>query len=377
MSVVPIAFIRGFASPQSGFDGPLLEHVAIADAHATLMTFRCIYADRIRDAHSGALEAIDAWFDDAPTFDSVWDPAFGGIASAIAHDDDDDDRRAAVLLLRFAECGRRVHCSLAFREPATLRFARWPIAECDALEIDAGAARVRVRAHTAAGSRSYAFDRAGNGWDAFAPDPTELAVVGATGWPIWTPALLDAHEYATLRAAASDGATARLARACSAAVTLIDSLGGPYAQWVRTVVRHIVPLEAVPRAFPPTLAAIDHAPGVVGIANHDHPIALADALVYQATLQYGAIARRFGALDDGSSPDAAAALATYHAYANVVLFCRAARHNGHDDPYIVFREADLTLKLAELAASLRTAHLTAAGEAVWSPLATLLDRATG
>jgi HEXXH motif-containing protein len=375
MTAVTIASIRGFAGPLTGVDSELRDAVVTAHAQATVAAFRWCFADQIAE-HDGALEAIDAWLSDGTTFDTAWDPAFGSIAAAVARaangaprEDEDVDALTAALLLRLAECGRRVGAALAFRAPTAVRFGRWILPPSTAIAIDATPGTLRILTHTPHGSFVHAFDRAGDAWDAVTFAHTPLPVVEGTDWIVWTPALAASLDDAGLRAGATLASPGPLLAGAAAAIALIDALGDAHAGWVRAVVRHIVPLQPVAHAFPAGAGHLGSDPGVVGLANHDRPLELADALVHAASRAHVAIARRLDPLVDGSDPAIESALASYHALANVALFCRAAARSDRDEPYLVFRLAHVTSELQRLEATLRrSSAVTPAGLALIEPL---------
>jgi len=375
MTAVTIASIRGFAGPMTGVDGELRETVVTTHAQATVAAFRWCFADQIAE-HDGALETIDAWLSESTTYDTVWDPAFGGIAAAVARvaagasaDGEDVDGLTATLLLRLAECGRRVGAALAFRAPTGLRFARWILPPSTAIAIDATPGTLRILTHTPHGTFVHAFDRAGDAWDAVTFAHTPLPVVEGTDCLVWTPALASSLDDARLRAGATPASPAPLLAGTAAAIARIDALGDAYAGWVRAVVRHIVPLQPLAHAFPAGAGHIGGDPGVVGLVNHDRPLELADALVQAASRAHIAIARRLDPLVDGSDPAIESALADYHALANVAHFCHAAARNERNDPYLVLRLAHVTSELQRLEATLRGSRaITPAGLALIEPL---------
>jgi hypothetical protein len=374
MTDVTIASIRGFAGPMTGVDGALREAVVTTHAQATVAAFRWCYADQIAE-HDGALEAIDAWLSESTTYDTVWDPAFGGIAAAVtraangtSRDDEDVDALTAALLLRLAECGRRVGAALAFGEPTPLRFGRWILPSSTAIAIDATPGTLRILTHTPHGSFVHAFDRAGDAWDAVTFAHTPLPIVEGTGWTVWTPALVASLDDAGLRDGATLASPAPVLAGAAAAIALIDALGDAHGAWVRAVVRHIVPLHPVASAFPCGAGRIMTDPGVVGLVNQDRPLELADALVQAASQAHLAMARRLDPLVIGADPAVGSALAAYHTLANVALFCRAAART-HLDSYLILRLAHVTSELQQLEASLRRSNgITPAGLALIEPL---------
>ena len=121
---------------------------------------------------------------------------------------------------------------------------------------------------------------------------------------------------------------------------------------------------------------------MIAIGNNDHSISLADTLIHEATHHYYYTLGKLGALDDGTDSTLyfnpfldlnrpiSRILLAYHAFANILLFCRTARAHGlADDPDLSAREEMLVPRLGVLEQGLQTTKaLTTPGRALWEPL---------
>jgi HEXXH motif-containing protein len=199
-------------------------------------------------------------------------------------------------------------------------------------------------------------------------------------WVILPPELLGGWEFDGIRADLDPQDPGPLHGACPAAAGVIA--GTEYLAWVETVVRFLVPWRAAPGELPSGSSSGACIPGVIGIGNHEQPLALADTLVHEASHQYCYIITKLGPLDDGSDqslyynpflevkrPISRIVLA-YHAFANILLFWRTAVAHGLSSCTYVSNRNDVLLAGLPLleGALLKTKALTPFADALWKPL---------
>src|SRR5262249_9893120 len=144
-----------------------------------------------------------------------------------------------------------------------------------------------------------------------------------------------------------DASPQPLVAGCRRALALLAEYADLYQTWVGRVVQYLVPWKPLPDQLPSGSSSHNCAPGVLGIGNHGHPLALVDSLVHEASHHHYYILTKLGPVDDGSDANLyynpflemdrpiGRILLAYHAFANVLLFCRLARARGlPPDPYL-------------------------------------------
>ena len=95
----------GFACPQVGLDPSFLEMLVVEHARQTLETFTERHRSHLESYGAGLIPLFTSWLQFDETFQTVWDPAFGGVFAGLLNEADPMEQRAAALALRLHECG--------------------------------------------------------------------------------------------------------------------------------------------------------------------------------------------------------------------------------------------------------------------------------
>jgi hypothetical protein len=383
---------RGFSCPQAGLDDEFLELVVTEHAHQTVQKFIECFKGRMELQGEGLGSVLSNWLQCEDTFETVWNAAFGEVFAAVFRNGADDiERRAAVAALRLHERGHLGEWELQLSKPVRFRFDRWLLPPADAMQVSATARSVTLNVRTENAWRKSTFRQSENGWETTNAEAMPVLIRPGIRWTILAAESLAPSSAALLQMEVFDSSDADvdtqpelLLRTCDAAVSLIAEFANIYLAWVSRVLRDLIPLRAKPGIF--TSGSTDLSPGVMCVSNQEHPWALADVLVHEATHQYLYIARRLGKMDDGKdetlyfSPFRNTGrpiyniLITYHAFANVLLFYRTVL--GHGLPAdevsaltVEKRVQELEEKLQPLEQALEsTTSLTPLGLALWEPL---------
>lgn len=387
----------GFSCPQVGLAKEFLELVVTEHARQTVQKFIECYNGRMEIRGRGLGSVLSNWLQCTDTFETVWNSAFGEVFAAVFRNGAQDiERRAAMLALRLHECGHACEWEQQLSKPVRFRFDRWLLPPADTIEVSATPQAVTLNVRTSNAWRKTTFQHGENGWEAN-NDVEALSVLTRPGirWTILTAESLAASSTALLQTevlgygdADVDTQPELLLHACDAAVSLIAEYADIYLAWVSNVIRELVPLRARSGIF--NNGSIDLSPGVIcvsnSISNRENPWALAEVLVHEATHQYLYIARRLGRMDDGRDENLYFSpfrntgrpiyniLITYHAFANVVLFYRAALAHGPSADgtsalAVEERVKELEQTLQPLDQALQsTKSLTPLGLALWEPL---------
>jgi hypothetical protein len=383
---------RGFSCPHVGLDEEFLELVVTEHARQTVQKFIEHYSGRIERLGGGLGSVFSNWLRSEDTFGTVWNSAFGEAFAAVFRDGADNiERSAGMLALRLHECRHAGDWELQLSKPVRFRFDRWLLPAADVMQVSATPQSVTLNMRTANVWRKIGFQPSENGWETTNVEALPMLIRPGIRWTILTAESIAPSSAALLQMEVFDYSDADvdtqpelLLRTCDAALSHIAEFAGIYLAWVSKVIRELIPLRARSGIF--SSGSIDLSPGVLCVSNQDHPWALADVLVHEATHQYFYIARRLGRMDDGKdetlyfSPFRNTGrpiyniLITYHAFANVLLFYRAALAHGlsADDISALAldkRAEELEQKLQPLEQALQsTTSLTPLGLAMWEPL---------
>ncbi len=383
---------RGFSCPQVGLDEEFFELVVIEHARQTVQKFIERYHGRIDFQGGGLGSVLSNWLRCDDTFETVWNSAFGEAFAAVFRNGTNDiERRAAMLALRLHECSHLGEWEVQLSKPVRFRFGPWLLPAADAMQVSAVPQSVAVNMRTANVWRKTTFRYSENGWETTDVEAMPVLIRPGIRWTILAAESVAPSSAALLKTEIFDYSDADvdtqpelLLRTCDAALSLIAEFANIYLAWVSRVLRDLIPLRARSGIF--SSGSIDLSPGVICVSNQEHPWALADVLVHEATHQYLYIARRLGRMDDGTddtlyfSPFRNTGrpiyniLITYHAFANVLLFYRTALTHGLPADQISAlsleeRVEELELKLQPLEHALQsTKSLTPLGLALWESL---------
>lgn len=388
---------RGFSCPQIGLDPELLELIVVDHASTVVDEFLVRHAASLDKGTPGIAQLASGWLESsARTFDLAWSPEFGDIhALLLSGDDGNQTECAAALALRLNEMGVDGEWTVALPRRTRLRFSNWVLEPADALAVSCDDGRMLIRAADDGHWNAAQFTRQAGAWaldDGFELTALPPMVEGAFRFSLASVGALSATSTARLLDAdayhfTSDDVrfTPEWMSTCREALDLIRSSDERYEEWVGKVLRHLVPLKARKDTF--NSGGEKFSPGVICVSDQCLRWPLAEMLVHEATHQYLHILNRLGPLDDGTDenlyfspfrnkgrPIAYIAIA-YHAFANVLLFYRAARERGNRPDSIgstgpfAQRESTLERQLAQIEEPLRQSRsLTALGRALWEPL---------
>jgi hypothetical protein len=374
--------LRDFACPLPDRNSRFIEALVAEHARQTLFLFAERYASHV-GGDSDLLTLIADTLRGELSFETAWHPAFGGIHAGLSEKSTSLDLRAAALALRLHECGYDGEWELHLPMPVNFHFNRWRLPAADALRVSATGNSVRLSVCADGGWGTVTFQRPEDEWSLMGEALTlpHLKRPDA-GWVVWGRDQLQTWELQDIAVNVEDSGPELMVPRCDAALSVLLNFAPDYFSWVSRVVRFVVPWRAEPGQHPSGSSSTNLAPGVVGIGNHEHPISLADSLVHEATHNYYYMAKRLGGVDDGTDQalyfnpflerrrPIDRILLAYHAFGNVLLFCRAANENGLlDDEYISVRERQLEAHLGVLEEALQsTRALTSLGHALWEPI---------
>jgi HEXXH motif-containing protein len=272
---------------------------------------------------------------------------------------------------------------VALKEPKRFRFDRYMLPPTARLKVESQAHEVRLALRVEGRMQKIIFKRSEGSWTSSVPlDCLPVVHRKDRRWLLWARDLLETKELDDL-AENMDGSEPDLMRSrCEAALDVISEFSPEYHRWVGGVIRGIVPWRVQKDQYPSGSGSSGLAPGLIGMGNHDHPYSLADTLIHEASHHYFYIASRLGAVDDGTDSTLylnpilnlrrpiRMILLSFHAFANVLIFTRAALRKGSESMgYLENRERQLEVQLRGLTDALHsTGALTVLGRNLWEPL---------
>ncbi len=368
---------RGFASPYEPLDEAFLEAVTVVHTQKVTRRFLERFEEPLHARSDGLAPTLERWLSEDATFDDVWDTAFGRLRFCLHFPTREDVAcAAATAALRIAERGGTGNWEARFERPTRLLIGRnlLPAAEC--IGVTAGGGRIEIR--VSGGGRSetvrlpqpISAEASSAGCDFLASTDVEGARI-----LILTKEACDAGEFG--EEAIADTAPESIVPQLETMLRRVASESPLYFDWIRRVVRRILPLPDDPRVM--TSSTDPWRPGVMYSANRPDPAALAEMLIHEGSHQYMYVITRLGPLEDGSDPNLYYSpvsrkmrplhviVLAYHAIANITLFCRSC------PPDSVLRPGETEKTFIEALAAfekilLRSQAVTAAGRALWQPL---------
>lgn len=390
----------GFSCPQVGIDDEVVDLIVVGHARQVVETLIERHRSQLERQTTGISNLLTTWLsrEADERFATVWNLAFGDVhAFLLSHASDDLIRCGAALALRLNQCGQAGDWDARLPAPACFRFGRWLLPPTQSIAVSATTSTVVVRTRAAHGWGSTTFRRDDqHGWDL--ADTVKgidvLPVCEQSGFQVTLSTaqalsasgaerLLQADAYQFDRAEVTTGEKWR--SICEAAISLIAETGDLYATWVCRVLKDLIPLRARPFTF--NSGSERFSPGVICVSDQPFRWPLAEMLVHESTHQYLHIINRLGPLDDGTdhrlyySPfrnkdrPIFFIVVAYHAFANVLLFYRAARQRGLVPERVIIseafanREETLEKQLHAIEDPLKNARsLTPLGRALWEPL---------
>ncbi|HSO34995.1 MAG TPA: HEXXH motif-containing putative peptide modification protein [Labilithrix sp.] len=373
---------RGFACAEESLDRGYLDAIVRRRSARIAGLFLKCFRRRLVASACG-LEAILEHLGDEP-FDMVWSSALGQLRHALLVEPRDDQRAliaATNMALHLAEKGRALDFEIAFESAQVFRFGNHLLPATRRLTFSAGGGVARLDGS----DFTCTFSRAGSSWGCV-PRARELAVLDTPGTAVLLLPGLPAGDSLPEGLAPSLADPAAIGAAYEAAYDVLAEGAPAYLAWVHRAVHSLLPVAARPGTT--TSSSFELHPGVVALSHESPAIAMADALVHEASHQHFYILGQLGPVDDGSdrtlyfSPARRAdrpidkILLAYHAFANVLLFYRQCRSNGvsgGDAELCERQERDYEACLATLQRPLETTRaLTPLGRALFEPLAARL-----
>lgn len=381
---------RGFSCPQEKLNSAFLQTIMHSYSREITRRFIERFGKDIAKKSSGLIPLLESWIsqEEFCGFVTVWDLAFERLRSA-----SDCSTpigvcfSAAAAGLRLCEFDSHGEWTVQLDSTARLRFGRYLLPACDALNVCSDRDRVWVRTSFGDSCHEMSFHRDGERrWIDISGNADALTSIDGGLRPILilSPEAIDTPEFDHLRSDLSVASPEPLLRGARSAIKLIEAYASPYLLWANRVVTSIVPLRVIQHAV--TSGSEFGLPGIICLQNRDSPEELAEGLVHEGAHEYMHILSRLGNLDDGSdtalyySPvrrtkrPLRAILVAYHAFANVMLFYRLCRSDGFNaSEYFEVSEKRLIPDLQQLEEVLRSAHaLTTLGNSLWQPLASRL-----
>jgi HEXXH motif-containing protein len=365
---------RGFASPHETFSEPFLQAATVVHAREVMGRFLDRFEAPLRRGSDGLVPTLERWLSAPATFDDVWDAAFGrlrlcldGAPPAKALD------AAADAALRIAERGGTSEWEARLREPKRRLLGRILLPPADRLAVAAGARRIALRISRGRRTRSLTLPQpiqldAAASCDTLAATDVEGVQLQILRRDAWEDPLEDVTP---------DDRPDSILPPLEQTLRLIFRHSPLYFDWIRRVVRRILPLQNDPKIMTSSTAA--WRPGVLYSANRADPAVLAEMLLHEGSHQYMYVVRRLGPLDDGSDPKLyqspmsgklrplGVVVLAYHALANIALFCRSCPARSP------LRPRQMAGAVAETLAAyedilVRSRAVTSIGRALWQPL---------
>jgi HEXXH motif-containing protein len=368
---------RGFACPYEPFDEEFLHAVTVEHTRALARRFLEHFGERLRARSDGLVPTVERWLSEDTTLDDVWDTAFGRLRYCLHFPKQVDVvRAAATAALRIAETGGTADWEARFEQPARLLIGRNLLPTADRIGVAAGNGCIEMRVSRGGRIRTVTLPRP-MPFDASVEECDVIASTGVEGarFLILTKEACDAGEFG--EDAIADPDPESIVPHLETMLRLVARQSPLYFDWIRRVVRRILPLPDDPRVM--TSSTDPWRPGVLYSANRPDPAALAEMWIHEGSHQYMYVLTRLGPLEDGSDPTLyyspvsrrmrplGIIILAYHAVANITLFCRSCPPESRLRP----RETEKTF-IEALAAFerilLRSHAVTAAGRALWEPL---------
>jgi HEXXH motif-containing protein len=365
---------RGFASPDEALSEPFLEAVTVVHAREVMRRFLDRFESRLRARGEALVPALERWLSEPATFDDVWDPAFGRLrlcledaASAnIVH-------AAADAALRIAERGGSAEWEVRFAQPTRRLLGRLVLPSASRIAVSARSRKIELRISRDRRTTTRTLPRT-IPLDGGVAECETLASTDVEGMRLH---ILRAEAWDPVEDVVPHPDPDSIVPALEQTLRLILRHSPLYFDWIRRVVRRILPLEDDPKVMTSSTAA--WRPGVLYSANRPDPAALAEMLIHEGSHQYMYVLRRLGPLDDGSDSNLyqsplsgklrplGVVVLAYHAVANLTLFYRSCPPGSRLRP----RQTERTL--AETLAAyedilVRSHAVTRIGQALWQPL---------
>jgi HEXXH motif-containing protein len=392
LSVTSNSFYRGLSCPQASLGTDVVDFVVLDHALEVMAAFLAKFPVHLRDRCPALIEFMQDPGVDLLSVDDTWNVAFGDLHAQLLGGPGCPVAAATATAVKLACAGKSGQWSVDLAAPLELRLGEWLLPPIQRLSLEADCGDVTI-IDRATGNR-YEFrrgapltaDRSGRMRHLIQVDSARMSfsLLGKDALsPEAAQRLLNADAYSF-----DSDALGRIdgwSSVCRAAMEIIETAAPEYVPWVATVVKDLVPLEGKPGLF--NSGSERFSPGIVCLSDHDFAWMVAEILVHEATHHYLHIASRIGAIDDGTDTALHYSpfrnkdrpiffiVAAYHAFANVLLFYRAARARGFvpdtPDTFAALRDREgvLARQLAVIEpALLANRALTPLGQALWRPL---------
>jgi HEXXH motif-containing protein len=376
---------RGFACADESLPEAYLEELVHQRTRRLVELFvRCFRQRLVRDG-AGLDDAVSALVG-AP-FATAWHEGLGRLRRTLLEQPLDAERAtqsAVAIALALAADRQAIAFDVTLDRPSSFRFGRHVLPPIGKIHFRSDGVTASFDGDL---DSAFTFSPLASEWTG-ALAAKHLVRVGSGGDAVLLLPTLPEGADVALRPSDADHEDVRAAY--EAAFAVIHRYAPSYRAWVRRSIKTIVPILGG-RAGTTTSSSFEHSPGVVALSHASPPLAMADALVHEASHQHYYLLTQLGPVHDGSdtrlywSPARRAErpidkiLLAYHAFGNVLLFyrhCRAHMEHGEDRAFCEGQERDYEASLVELARPLETTTaLTPIGRALFEPLRMRLTKA--
>lgn len=383
---------RGLACPAEALSQGALD--ALVDARAARLASLFLKCARrpLAERSAGLAAVLEDLRDRPGGLEGAWSSALGRLRLAMLARPLDPHEAlcaAAGVALHRAERGRPLTFEVTLERTAPFRFGRYELGLASRIALSSDGASVELSLTDDATSRPrlVTLRREGESgaWLSRSIPGAPVVRFGDRSVPLYS-SLPHGEPLPERLVPSSPAEAARAGELFEAAFGLVARRAPTYRAWVERAVRALIPVTSAPGTT--ASSSFELVPGVVALSHASPTLAVADALVHEASHQHFFLLSQCGPVDDGSddglywSPAPRAyrpigkILLAYHAFANIQLFLRECIDNGIGDSAGEERAACCALlaayeaPVAELARPLdTTGALTPLGRALYEPLA--------
>jgi HEXXH motif-containing protein len=376
----------GFSTPLEPFDEPLAELMAAEYARQvfTLFSDRC--GAVIREAGSGIDDLLSRLREADVGFELAWSWEVGALHSAAISGDAARARNsAAAFALRAGALRATGEWELRLDEPSSFLWDAWILPACDHLAVssDGDEAVVNITLDGRRQRISFTLCPDRRGWQCDRSDSVEH-LPQLTG-ELHRITLLPRRMALECRLIESDREAlesfpASVLQPVEQALGLLQEHAAPYYLWVSRIIHRLTILHSTQDMM--QSGSLEKHYGTIYVSDHLRPVAVAEMLIHEASHQYYELLCKLERAVDPAhkqlyySPvkeclrPLERVLLAYHAFANVMLFYRAAIDCGlDDDGFLAGLRPTLTENLEQLEQPLRESDaLTPIGRALIQPL---------
>jgi HEXXH motif-containing protein len=357
---------------------------------ALLSLFLERHAAKLTQSCPGIVDLLEAWCNSEISFDSAWDASLGGIRTALVSESPDP----VVCAIRFAGhlCSNGVPAAWGARFTQPMRIKWGNLLFPRSLEVRVSGAHDSFAVELVDATRQLLrlnLRRTPQGWRSAHTQQLPNCVLDSHEIRLVAEDSLDCTDLPQTNGAPSHLLSEEILGICRQTADLMRHYTPGYLRWVDKVLRHVIAMRGADDRL--RSCSDGDFPGTIGISFPGRCISIAEMLVHEASHQYFHIAKKLGAVHDGSdkctyhSPvkgqdrPIEAILLAFHAFANVFLFYRLCIEAGlEDNGYCEINAARHLPELKIMLAHLQSSHaLTEVGTLLWKPLTAKIFPGTG